>query len=176
MSNVKNDFVMPILVLTVICLITTFALAFTEQLTTPIIDETNKAIAEAARREVLPLADSFEAIEATDLPETVIEAYKASNGTGIVIIAENKGYGGAMRIIVGIDGDGKIVATKTLLSSETAGLGSKMAEPKFQSQFIGKDAALEGVSAVSGATISSNCFIDMVNDALSTYSIVKGEL
>lgn len=174
MSNAKNDFVLPIVVLTVICLVVTTALAFTEQATTPIIEATEKANAEAARMEVLPTADSFELLNLSGLPEGVTEVYNATNGAGTVVMAEGKGYGGVMKIIVGLDSDGKITGTKTLSHGETAGLGSKTAEPKFQSQFPGKDASLDGVSTISGATISSKCFIGMVEKAFAAQTIAQG--
>ena len=75
MSNAKNDFVLPIVVLTVICIVVSLALAFTEQATAPIIAAAEKAAAEAAEREVLPSADSFELVQATGLPDGVTEVY-----------------------------------------------------------------------------------------------------
>lgn len=174
MSNAKNDFILPIVVLTVICLIITAALAFTEQVTTPIIKATEKANAEAARREVLPAADGFELLNLSDLPEGVTEVYNATNGTGTVVMAEGKGYGGVMKVIVGIDADGNITGTKTLSHGETAGLGSKTAEPKFQGQFTGQDKSLSGVSVISGATISSDCFIGAVKKAFEAQEIAQG--
>lgn len=174
MSNTKNDFVMPIAVLTIICLVITTALAFTEQATTPIIEQTEKANAEIARKEVLPAADGFELLELEGLPEGVVEVYGSTNGTGTVVIAEGKGYGGTMRIIVGIDADGKITGSKVLAHGETAGLGSKVAEPKFLSQFPGQDDTLGGVSAIGGATISSRCFIGAVEKAFAAQKIAQG--
>lgn len=174
MSNAKNDFVMPIAVLTVICLVITAALAFTEQATTPIIEAAEKASAEAARLEVLPAADSFEQVSLDGMPDGVVEVYNAANGAGTVVITEGKGYGGVMKIIVGIDSDGKITGTKTLAHAETAGLGAKTAEPKFQSQFPGQDSSLSGVSVISGASISSKCFISMVESAFKAQTIAKG--
>ncbi len=174
MSNAKNDFVVPIAVLTVICLVITAVLAFTEQATTPIIEATERANAEIARKEVLPAADNFELLELEGLPEGVVEVYNASNGTGTVVIAEGAGYGGTMRVIVGLDADGKITGSKVLSHGETAGLGSKVADAKFQSQFPGKDDSLSGVSAIGGATISSRCFIGAVEKAFASQKIAQG--
>ncbi|MFV0498275.1 MAG: FMN-binding protein [Candidatus Fimivivens sp.] len=174
MSSAKNDFILPIVVLTAICLVITAALALTEQATTPIIEATEKANAEAARREVLPAADGFELLELSNLPEGVTEVYNATNGTGTVVMAEGKGYGGLMKIIVGLDMDGKITGTKTLAHGETAGLGSKVAEPKFQGQFPGQDESLSGVAAIGGATISSKCFIGAVEKAFEAQKIALG--
>ncbi|MBR2879901.1 MAG: FMN-binding protein, partial [Oscillospiraceae bacterium] len=40
--------------------------------------------------------------------------------------------------------------------------------------FPGQDSSLSGVSAIGGATISSNCFIGMVEQAFQAHSIIKG--
>ena len=66
-NNIVKDFVMPIAVLTIICLVITAALAFTEQATTPIIAAAEKAAADAARMEVLPTADGFEQVDTTGM-------------------------------------------------------------------------------------------------------------
>ena len=174
MSNAKNDFIMPIAVLTIICLVITTALAFTEQATTPVIEATEKANAEAARKEVLQAADGFELLELSDLPDGITEVYNATNGAGTVVMGEGKGYGGTMKIIIGLDADGKITGSKVLAHGETAGLGSKVAEPKFQSQFPGKDSSLSGVSTIGGATISSNCFIGVVKKAFAVQQLAQG--
>ena len=165
---------MPIVVLTVICIVTSAALAATQQITAPIIEQAEKSAAEAARMEVLPLADSFEPVEAEGIPEGVREVYKANNGIGFVVIAGGKGYGGDIRVIVGIREDGKINKTKILSHSETAGLGSKTADEPFQQQFEGKDDALEGVDAISGATISSRSVMSIVKDAYDAYLVASG--
>jgi len=53
-------------------------------------------------------------------------------------------------------------------------MGSKTAEEPFRSQFPGKDEMLEGVSAISGATISSNAYLGAVADAFEAFRIVTG--
>ena len=174
-SNVKADFVQPILVLTIICLVVSFALAFVNDVTKPIIDETEAAIAEAARAEVLPEADGFTQVD-VELPEGsfVTAVYKANNGAGYVFMITCNGYGGkgTMNLICGIDSEGKIVETKTLSHAETAGLGSKVTEDGFKSQFVGKDASLEGIDTISGATFSSNYYIEGITAAFEVYEMI----
>ena len=65
----KHAFLRPILVLTVICLVTSVLLALTNAVTAPIIAATERAAAEAAKREVLPGADTFEVLQVAGLPE-----------------------------------------------------------------------------------------------------------
>ncbi len=75
---------------------------------------------------------------------------------------------------IGIDMDGKITDTKVLSHSETAGLGSKITTDAFKSQFPGKDASLEGVDNISGATFSSNYYRAAIADAYTAYGLVAG--
>ena len=126
MSNAKNDFVLPIVVLTVICIVVSLALAFTEQATAPIIAAAEKAAAEAAEREVLPSADSFELVQATGLPVGVTEVYRATNGAGFVFMVEGKGYGDFKLAVAEVTADalapvqaeyGRILADKAYVDS-----------------------------------------------------------
>ena len=175
-STVKADFVQPIAVLTAICLITSLLLAAVNFVTRPVIDATELAIAEAARAEVLPGADGFTRVEA-ELPEGsfVTEVYKADNGAGYVFMVTCSGYGGknTMNLICGVDSEGRIVETKTLSHKETAGLGSKVTEDDFKSQFVGRD-GLDGIDTISGATFSSNYYIDGIRSALEAYHAIAG--
>lgn len=169
----KKELIAPIVVLTVICLIITALLAFTNSVTSPIIEEAAAARAEEARMQTLPEADSFEPIRVDNLPETIREVYQATNGAGYVFMITVKGYGGEMQLICGIDNEGKITACKTLAHGETAGVGAKTAEEPFRSQFTGVGEDLTGVSAISGATISSNAYIGAIQDAFTAFNLVK---
>lgn len=173
MKNFWNDFGKPILVLTLISLVISAALALTDAKTAPIIAATEKAKAEAARMEVLPEADAFSLLSLEGLPAGVSEAYRADNGAGIVFMLTTKGYGGEIKLICGIDGTGKLVASRTLSQSETQGLGTKITLPAFTDQFVGKDAELQGVDAISGATISSTAYIGAIKNAFAAYELAK---
>lgn len=175
-SNVKADFVQPILILTLICIGASALLAWVNGITEPIIRDAEDAIAAEARREVLPEADDFTAVDAA-LPDNsfVTNVYEANNGAGYVFMITCNGYGGknTMNLICGIDPDGKIVATRTLSHEETAGLGSKTTEDDFRSQFVGEDASLSNVDTISGATFSSNYYIEGIKSAFEAYELVK---
>ncbi|NLH01818.1 MAG: RnfABCDGE type electron transport complex subunit G [Clostridiales bacterium] len=173
MSTFGKDFVKPILVLSLICLVISAALAFTNQKTAPIIAEAERVKAEEARKEMLPQADSFTKMELEGLPATVTEVYKADNGAGFVFMLTAKGYGGDIKLICGIDSEGKITDCNTLSQSETKGLGTKITQPEFRSQFSGKDSSLEGVETISGATISSKAFVNAIKDAFTAYKAAK---
>lgn len=169
-----KDYIKPILVLMLICLVISAALAFTNEKTAPIIEQTEKTKAEAAQKEVLPNADSFTPVELAGLPSTVTAVYKADNGVGYVFMLTAKGYGGDMNLICGMDKDGKITSCKTLTQSETQGLGSKTTGDAFRNQFVGKDSSLSGVETISGATISSKAYLGAIKDAFTAYEAAKG--
>ena len=169
-----KDFVLPPLVLTVIAGVTTAALVLTEGVTTPIIEEQQAAAADAARVAVLPEADSFTQCTVEEMHDGGIDAYQANNGAGYVITAEAKGYGGPLRVMVGIGSDGLITGTEVLVNNETQGLGSRVSEHDFMDQYIGKDSTLEGVQAISGTTISSNAFSNAVKTAYQIYGELAG--
>ena len=169
----KNGYILPIIVLTLICLVFGFLLSYVNSITEPIITKASAEAAEVARREVLPDGDTFTEVTDDSLPESVVQAFSADNGAGRVYIMEGSGYGGALQIIVGIDSEGAITGTQVLSHSETAGLGSRIAEEEWNSQFLGQDSSLDGVSIISGSTISSNAFIDLVKAAFEADGILN---
>ena len=175
-SSVKADFVMPIVVLMLICLVMSALLAGTNFITEPIITAGDAQRAEQARIDALPAADGFEKLDyAPAEGSTVTEVYEATNGAGYVFMVSTTGYGakGSLQIICSIDADGKIVNTATLAHDETPGLGTKVTEDAFRSQFPGKDASLEGVDTISGATISSSAYVNAIADVFAVYESIK---
>ena len=179
-SNVTTDFVLPIVVLVLICAVMSGLLAVTNNITAPIIDEAERKANEEARMEVLSAADSFEKVEAAGLPDGVTEVYRAVNGAGYTFSIVAQGYGGkgTLKMTVGIDMDGKITGTKILSQEETPGLGSKITTSAFQSQFPGKDAGyvsdIKNIDTISGATRSSNFFRLALTYAFDAFNMVKG--
>lgn len=178
-SNIK-DFLMPSIILVIICFVVTFALVTTFKITAPIIKDAADRQAEEARRIVLPESTGFELIKNAEnngeiVNINVIEVYKSQNDVGYAIITEDKGYGGKIKVITGIDFDGKINNIFLLEQYETPGLGSKAGESKFIDQFIGYD-TVENVESISGATISSNAVKRAVNSALLEMSEIEEEV
>lgn len=168
----KKDFVLPILVLTVICLLISAALAVTNSVTEPVITAAAAARAEEARNAIIPDAEGFELMKLSGLPATVTEVYQSTNDVGYVLMLTTTGYGGEIKLICGIDNAGLIIAAQTLSQSETKGLGTKAIE-KIESVLPGVDQALNGVDAVSGATITSKGYISAIQDAFKAFEIAK---
>lgn len=177
-SSVFTDFVAPIGVLFIICVVMTALLALTNGITDPIIALAEEKEAEAARVAVMPEADGFEKMDVevpAGVSSTITDVYRATNGVGYVFMITSNGYGGknTLSMICGIDADGNITDTKVLSHSETAGLGSKVTGDDFRGQFLGKDSALEGVDTISGATFSSTYYINAIKNAFAAYEVVK---
>ena len=174
--NNWNKIFKPIVVLSVICIVITGALALTNDVTKPIIEEATRKAQDAARLELLPEADRFtrvDGISATD----VSDVYVANNGVGAVVTSSAKGYGGTMTVMVGFSADGTIRQIKVTENAETKGIGSKVAgDPAFWTRFEGLEAKPlvlnEDVDAMSGATISSKALISAVNAAIEGYNAI----
>ncbi len=168
-----KEFLVPTLVLTVICVVVSAALVFTYDTTKPVIEAARQREADAARIEVLPDADKFSLLTVSGI-DGLVDAYEAANGAGYVITTYSGGYGGPVNVMTGIKADGTIAAVKLMTNSESAGIGTRVGEPAYTDQYKGKDYGLDGVSAVSGATVSSGAFKRAVEAAFQVYAQVAG--
>ena len=168
----------PIVVLCVICVVITGALAATNSVTAPIIAEATRLAQERARMELLPEAEGFTKVEGVSV-ENVSDVYTADNGVGTVITSAAKGYGGTMTVMVAFTPEGTIKQIKVTEAAETKGIGSNVSEgagywenyagkPADQPLVLGTD-----VDAYSGATISSRALNAAVNSAITAYNAIS---
>ncbi|NLY70709.1 MAG: RnfABCDGE type electron transport complex subunit G [Clostridiales bacterium] len=182
MSNTKTkDLIAPSLVLVIICLVVTAALAITYQVTKPIIDQINLEKANIARAEVLPEgAEGFSPMENIELIDNAVEVYRADNGSGMVFTTVDKGFGGDLTVMVGINSSGEIQGVKVTSHQETPGLGTKAMTVEHLSQYEGKVSISsdptdeDGIDAVTGATVSSNAIFRAVESALEQFEKLGG--
>ena len=163
----SSGFMKDALILFAITLVSGTALGAVYGITKDPIDKTKNAAKYAAYQEVLPAAAEFdeegmkEKIDASaaDLMaqgwgnvyiDSAAAAKDASgNAVGYVISSTSKdGFGGEVKITVGIDGENKITGIAFLSLSETPGLGMNAQNPEFYSQYAGKDA--QPLSVVKG--------------------------
>ncbi len=176
MSN-WDKVIKPIVVLCVICIVITGALAATNSATAPVIAEATRLAQEQARTELLPEADGFEKVEGVAV-ENVSDVYAATNGTGYVITSTAKGYGGTMTVMTAFGPDGTIKQLKVTESAETRGIGSNVSTKKdYWDKYAGLDGTKElvlntDVDAYSGATISSRALNSAVNSAIAAYNAI----
>ncbi len=173
----------PTLVLAVICLVVSAALALTNSVTEEPIAALEERTRDEAMRRVLP-ADGYTTGTVTLNGEeyAYYKAEKDGGTAGYIFTLEENGYGGAVSVMTGVGADGKILAVEILdATSETVGLGQNAAKPSFTEQFAGKSKPLtvgkpgEGdIVAVTGATITSKAVTRAVNLSLELFGKIKG--
>ena len=185
-NSAFKEFISPILVLVVICFVTTFLLAFTYGVTAPIIAENTARAASEARMELLPDADSFSESDAEPyvLEEGkvyVIDTYTADNGAGMVVTVKTNSYGGLLTAMVGIDKDGAITGVKVTDHADTPGVGTKAQAESHLAQYRGLTELLSdqikmdaSVNEVTGASVSSGAIHKAVYCALEQYKAMGG--
>ena len=186
-SNLKS-LLMPAVVLFAVCLVWTFFLACTNSITAPRIEQLAKDNALAARLELLPEAKDFKRHEARLNGETY-EYYegvdKAGQTTGFVFTTSANGYGGKIKVMTGVSSDGVIQKISILDISETPGLGMNILKEENIGKFAGKSGTLtvvknksnpagNEITAMTGATVTTNAVTTAVNTALDLYNSVKG--
>lgn len=114
--------------------------------------------------------------------DEVVYAFNSSkeNIGVIVTVTDRDGYGGNIKMTVGIDMEGTITGLEILEISETAGLGMKAADKEFRNQYVGinadevvytKNGKTEAneIDAISSATITTAAVTDGVNGAITVY-------
>ena len=167
-----------------ICAVAALVLGVTNNITAPVIEERNIQASNEARKIVLSEADEFKELDGmnSDIVLEVYEGIKDGQVIGYTIKTSSKGYGGAIELMVGISKDSKITGVEIGNHSETPGLGSKATEPMFKNQYVNKDVlnsllVVKGstnndneISAISGATITSNGVTSGVNAAMKIYN------
>ncbi|MGI6579396.1 MAG: RnfABCDGE type electron transport complex subunit G [Saccharofermentanales bacterium] len=176
----------PIIVLGLICFVTALLLALVNSITAEPIKAQELARENEAKQIVMPEGVDFVEKEFTaDKHFRYNEAYDQNGDlVGYIFKNGNHGYGGPVVVNVGVDPDGYITGVKALDLSETPGIGTKVEDPAFTDQFIGKTVGLRVVSgtniddntiqAISGATTSSNAFIESVQKSLEQFRLISG--
>ena len=164
-------------ILALICVIAAGLLSGVNALTRSKIMAQALAEEQAALKEVMPGAAKFSEVKAGQ----DILYYKAFDNQnsliGFVFKASGKGYSSVIETLAGILLDGKISAIKVISLNETPGLGMRVTENNFTSQFNNQDAlSLSAVQAIAGATISSRAVIDsVIKKAQELQVLIKNE-
>lgn len=172
MSEDKRRF--PIwLTLALTCIIVAGILGITNLVTSGPIAAGLEEKAFSARQTAFPKADRFVELEVPEgAPvDECFEAYEKDDLSGYVVKITVSGCKGPIEIQAGYDLDGKITSFTCGSSKfqETAGLGAKVKDEAFRSQFSGKAVPLsysdDDIDAITGATISSRAVLGGLNTA-----------
>lgn len=159
----KKEFIKLSAVLCLITLVASLVLAGVNTITEPAIERAEAAATQSAMKNLIPEADEF---EKTESDENLSVAKKDGKIVGFCAKVSANGYGGAVVMMVGVDTEMTVQGIEILTQSETAGLGAKITDDGFKSQFKGKSLAdlkvvktettsPQEFTAVTGATISS---------------------
>ena len=186
-STLKNM----VAVLFGITLVASAGVGVVNMITVEPIAQSKQAATTAALAEVLPPFDETTSEELTidEMPITVYTATKGGVVAGYAVQSMSKlGFGGAVRMMVGFDPDGRVVNINVLEQTETPGLGTKMCDEgnpllgSVKGQRLGDKQLVDGklavrkdggdVDALTAATISSRAYVDAVNRAWMAYKSV----
>ena len=174
-----------IFTLTVISSAAGLLLAYTYKVTAAPILAASQQGASQALAAVLPPFDnnpstSTNMFKEGDTDWTFYVARKGGKFTGAAFeTTSQNGYGGEIKIMVGITAAGQIKSIQILSQHETPGLGTKIAEAPFLTQFAGKSIkdtvwAVKkdngNFDAVTGATISSRAVLEAIGMGVATYT------
>lgn len=187
-----------VVVLAVIAMVSSGILSVVYGTTSVIIEENAARALESSVYEVLPGATKVDIIRrsADDLgaddPQEMREAearttliYQGINDQdqvlGWAFVGEANGYGGVIRILVGVDeATDQILGIKVLAHSETPGLGDRIEGESFRSRFVGKTvedpiSIGQDIDNLTGATVSSRAAADAVRKGfVDTVAIYRG--
>lgn len=168
--NRWQDSVKPVVVIVVICAVVGLLLGGVNNATTPIIMANREAEAWATYSALIPDAAGFTALPVDTAGVTA--CMEADDNKGYAITAQAKGYSGQVPMAVAFAADGTIENVIGMTNTETPGLGTKVSEEAFTTQFVGRAAeplALADIDAITGATISSKAALAAVNEAVEAY-------
>ncbi len=179
-SNLKTM----VLSLLGVCAVASGLLGYMNKITEGPIAESKAKAKLGAIRKVVPVFNNNPGEEMYTVQSDLgdLECFPAKKDGQLVGTAistkTNIAFNGSFVLMVGIKPDGTLIETSVLEHQETPGLGTKMMEPKFKKQFIGKNPATKTIKvkkdggeidAITAATISSRAFCDAIMRAFNAY-------
>lgn len=167
--------------LTVTCLISGAIIAGTYFITAPVAAKTAAKIKTDSMKSLVMDAQKFNPVKNK---KEWFTAEKDGKVIAYVVPAESKGYGGAIKMLVSVTPQGKIIDFNILESKETPGLGDNASKDPFRNQFKGKVAKdlevvkdatkVDNIQAMTGATISSKAVTKGIKEAVDQVSQYVG--
>lgn len=167
--------------LTAACFISGAVIAGTYYVTAPIAAQKAIELKNDSMKSLVKDAEGFKPVNGkTDW----YAAEKGGQPIAYIIPAETKGYGGAIKMLVAVGKDGKVIDYNIVSANETPGLGDNASKPKFRDQFKGKTvenlevtkdpSQTDKIQAMTGATISSRAVTKGVKEAVEQYKEFAG--
>jgi len=186
MAKMESTFKNMVVVLFLVCFLSSAAVGFVYEKTKEPLALAKLAKKTEAIKLVVPAFDNVPLDEKTDvqIDGGTITLYPAKKNGQLVGTAvetfSTKGFGGDVKLMVGLLPDGTINGIEIIEHRETPGLGDKMDKTKsgFTAQFLNKNPTSfqlkvkkdgGNVDGITAATISSRAFCDAVQRAYQTY-------
>ena len=162
----------PVFFITIIVFISISLLALTDSVTA------EKREWQTEQKVMDMLKDMFPSMSDYTLEDDVYVLYESGAVTGYAYIAEGKGYGGTIDILVGLEDATTIKGISIINHAESPGLGARINEDAYKGQYSNltitdSEMRFNGgkIDAITGATISSQA----VADAVRTTALEKIE-
>ncbi|RAK09373.1 electron transport complex protein RnfG [Halanaerobium saccharolyticum] len=181
----KNSTKNLILTLSIIGIVSALLLTFVYQWTTPYIQANQAETLRQAISEVLPGSEEVEEVEIEG--EVFYEGFDVQgNRVGVAYQNSGGGYNGSIELMVGVDLDSEeIIRISIVNHQETPGLGARITDEEYKSNFSGKPfgdytvvktppSETMEVQAIAGATISSSKTTRIVEEAVSIINNAYG--
>jgi electron transport complex protein RnfG len=161
----------PVIFLTLVVIVAIVALSVTDGITRDKIAQAKQDEVKVMLSTLFPDMQSFSYNSETNIYEVTADG----KTIGYAFMAEGKGYGGTIDILVGMKPDNRsLEGIRIIAQQETPGLGAKISNPGFFDQFSGitvGEIALSRnggkIDAITGATISSTAVVEAVKDAVT---------
>ena len=101
--------------------------------------------------------------------EAVYRVAEDGSTVGYSVLVLSPGFGGDVQLMVAVTADKTVIGVKIVSMSETPGLGTRVDDADYLSQYAGVTAGLSAseVDMISGATKSSKAVLNGVVDALA---------
>lgn len=182
MDNKKATITTSAISLAFIALLFTIILVFVNHLTAPIIAryaEQKKSLTTSVVRDelvikpVFPESDKIEKLGTTTFHDSTADFYRILKGSapiGYAIHAFGIGYQSTIHAFVATNADFTVRSITIISQAETEGLGTRISEPDFLNQCIGKSVeqmqvviepdSSGKINAITAATISSKALIE----------------
>lgn len=162
-----------VLVLFAISVVTALLLGLVNMVTAPVIAANNERVAAEAKAEVLPSQNEYEDVtdQYTGGDPNVLGVYKAGED-GYVVEIQSSGFGGMVKMTVGVGADGACTGVSITSHSETSGLGANATDETWREQFKGASGDVKvtkdngTIDALTGSTITSRAVCSGVTTAL----------
>ena len=154
-----------VFMLAFVVILSSVAVFFVEDITTPIIDDRQREQIQAAVEEVFPdiKGTTWDVIDSTlDFSGTPITGAKeikdGDSLVGIVYTVVFRGFSSDITYVVGVDRQGAITGYKTISQNDTAGYGAQIADAENWAQFTGlllETAGNGGFDGLTGASVTT---------------------